>query len=88
MDAVEHRTLVGNRGIQEVLSPVLINAEPLKDQPLREARLKGADLKDGVHMQLGGPHGGQVLLHSTPHNGAPAHVAQCVRVWVQHNASA
>ena len=66
VDAVQDGTLVGHRGVQEVLSAILVDAEPFKDQPLREARLQGADLKDGVHVQLGGAHGGEVLLHAPP----------------------
>ena len=72
VDAVKDGALEGNGGVQVVLAAALIDGEAFKDEPLREARLQGADLEDGVHMQLCGAHGRQVLLHATPVDLAPA----------------
>ncbi len=43
----------------------------LKDEPLREPRLYGSDLEDGVDVQLGRAHRRQVLLHAAPDDLAP-----------------
>ena len=71
VDAVEDGPLVGNRGIEVVLATVLIHADALKHQPLAIHGLQGADLEDGVHMQLCWAHGSEVLLHATPDYGNP-----------------
>jgi hypothetical protein len=72
LDAVKHRPLVCHAGVQEVLLSRLVHADPLEDQPLREARLERADLEEGHHVQLGGAHGSQVLRHAAPEDGHPA----------------
>ena len=72
VDAVEDGALEGHGGVQVVLAAALIHGQPLKYQPLREARLQGADLKYGIHVQLGGAHGRQILLHAAPVYLAPA----------------
>jgi len=72
INAVEHRPFVSNTGVQVMLLAILVHAQALEHQPLGEARLQRADFEDGVHMELGWSHGGQVLLHSSSDNGASA----------------
>ena len=59
-----------------MLAAMLIHADALKHQPLGVGRLQGADLENGVHVQLGGPHGRHVLLHAAPDDGNPASKAK------------
>lgn len=39
--------------------------------PTTVLRLQGANLKDGVHMQLGGTHGGEVCVHASADDLTP-----------------
>ena len=71
VDAIEDCPLASHAGILVVLLAVLIDGEPLEDQPLRKAGLQGADLKHRVHMQLGWAHGGEILLHAPAQNFTP-----------------
>ena len=64
VNAIEHNMFVSNASVEVVLLVVLVNAQTLKHQPLRESTLQRTDLEDGIHMELGWAHRGQVLLHS------------------------
>ena len=56
-----------------------VDGRTLKYQPLGEARLQGADLKQRHDVQLRGAHGRHILLHAAAQDLAPA---RFVPYWV------